>query len=670
MNMEHKIREAVTLIREGLKMSQRPVIYASFGKDSVHEDSSIWVKLNGVAKKTTPKELLTQINGEIHRLPDGRVILTPFEKLEILTASTRTIADAEPIFGRVSRLMYHTLSHRGDLFRVKLRAGNEITVTGDHGLMVETSGYKGSIVKEKACRDIKPGDTLWSVADLGFETPEVEVSDILLRLCGLWVADGCFVNNKGTDLGKLIISTGNNQAVIRFLSGIPCSDLNKNYRLKSGRLIHCSVKANGDAWLCNRDLVNQMKALGFTGKCKEKRIPEWLFTASRRQVGIFLAGYFDGDGCVHPRGISCSGVNREMLQGVRSLLKRLGVDSGWSSTKSVGGFSTQNKELFTIGVVRQDSLDKFLHWIPIFKSSETINRITTTDVSTRPFRRRQIMAVERVAASGVTVFDFEVNDNQMFIANDVLAHNSMVLLHLITRYLGLKMDLVFHREPFQTHKYRFAEGVIIDWNLTAYDWPPIASRMWLGKNILAYTRFYRIGKKADGMAATLALPKNILDPESGERWVCGKEHFLERPTAEVVEYPWDCAFIGHKDCDEDQIAGKVPLHRSIVVTDGGPLLVFPLRSWSHDEVWDYIDLFNLPVDTHRYDRATRQEWPKKTFNSDYFHACTNCIDIRKSGKVFCPLVNKEIESEADERDYVEVKLSYYGEKEETTETAA
>jgi 3'-phosphoadenosine 5'-phosphosulfate sulfotransferase (PAPS reductase)/FAD synthetase len=270
------------------------------------------------------------------------------------------------------------------------------------------------------------------------------------------------------------------------------------------------------------------------------------------------------------------------------------------------------------------------------------------------------MQLEHKIREAVTLIREGLKMSQRPVLYCSFGKDSMVLLHLITRYMGESIDLVFHREPFQTHKYQFADRIIVTWNLIAFDYPPSATAMWLGKEILAYTNYYEIGTKPDGGPATLALPKNILEPKNDERWVCGWKRFLDRPTGNF-NYPWDCAFIGHKNCDEDQIAGKIPLHKSIVVTEGGPIIVFPLRYWSHDDVWDYTGMFNLPVDYSRYNQKDRKEHESKLFNSDYFTACTNCIDRRKSGKVFCPLVNGEIESIADQVAYNTVSLSYYGE---------
>jgi hypothetical protein len=49
--------------------------------------------------------------------------------------------------------------------------------------------------------------------------------------------------------------------------------------------------------------------------------------------------------------------------------------------------------------------------------------------------------------------------------------DSMVMLHLI-RSLKRDLPIVFYRESFMPKKYRFANAVIDEWDLTVYDYSP------------------------------------------------------------------------------------------------------------------------------------------------------------------------------------------------------
>ncbi len=247
--------------------------------------------------------------------------------------------------------------------------------------------------------------------------------------------------------------------------------------------------------------------------------------------------------------------------------------------------------------------------------------------------------------------------------------DSIVMAHLLKFVFGLDLPVIFHREPWMTHKYAFGERVIRAWGLTCYDYAPIQVAMWHNpeKDWLAWTNFYQIGTKPDGQPQVLALPKNIIEFDEEGKFLCGLEDIVKRPTG-TFNYPWDAAFIGHKSVDEDQIAGKVTLHESIVRSEHAPLGAFPLRHWTHDDVWDYIEENNLPVQTDRYDKQARTELADKTFNSDSFEVCARCIDRRNTSEtVICPKTQKPVPNVSKLVPYQDIKLDYYGEP-KTTES--
>jgi 3'-phosphoadenosine 5'-phosphosulfate sulfotransferase (PAPS reductase)/FAD synthetase len=86
----------------------------------------------------------------------------------------------------------------------------------------------------------------------------------------------------------------------------------------------------------------------------------------------------------------------------------------------------------------------------------------------------------------------------------------------------------------------------------------------------------------------------------------------------------------------DLYEGPVPLkYDQTHSADAGVNLVFPLRHWSDNDVWDYIEAERVPYDKSRY--QDRAELPDKWLNPDYVHACTACIDPREKARtVPCP----------------------------------
>jgi hypothetical protein len=343
-----------------------------------------------------------------------------------------------------------------------------VGVTGSHPIMVSKSRVEGGAEAVAIpARELKVGVNLLGHADLAlFEGCERDLSDWFFRLAGLWLADGCFVTTKGKPLGKMIISTGNNAAVLDFLRRIPrpknvterasaklaearpfhptqeaaalsvaadmgvslSSVLRGVYHpeaLEKDEFIYVNVKANGDAWLCNLELVEQFKALGFNGNSHTKTIPNWLYTVSQRQIGLFLAGYFDGDGCMSDRGPLASSVNRALIYGVRALLLRLGIEASINESTVIGGFRTKSALRYTLCVGATVSIKRFIDRVPVTKDISRLLPRSTGGQPDYPFKSRKLQRIERIEHGRGWVFDFGVPDSHMFVADSVLVHSGI-----------------------------------------------------------------------------------------------------------------------------------------------------------------------------------------------------------------------------------------------------
>jgi predicted phosphoadenosine phosphosulfate sulfurtransferase len=202
-------------------------------------------------------------------------------------------------------------------------------------------------------------------------------------------------------------------------------------KMNRGEYLSCRVNKKGDAWICNKSLVTRMQSMGFTGLCKEKRVPNWAYTMSNRQIGVFLAGYFDGDGCVQPASISCSGVNKDLLLGIKELLWRIGIPVGWAESKGhVGGFNTSSKVLYRIHIGSSTGIRRFKECVPILKNKDLCtvkpySRENTTDYVTSTVQNIRVLPKKTRR-----VFDFEVTNTHTFVANSLLVHNSTCNYHL------------------------------------------------------------------------------------------------------------------------------------------------------------------------------------------------------------------------------------------------
>ena len=232
--------------------------------------------------------------------------------------------------------------------------------------------------------------------------------------------------------------------------------------------------------------------------------------------------------------------------------------------------------------------------------------------------------------------------------------DSMVLLHIM-RGMGVNVPLVFYRDPWFAKKYVFAQRVAAEWDLVVHDYNPSRVTMSEGREIMAFTNPYQIG------GAQLARPKNILEPVAGERFVCGLTDVLHRPTGSY-NFNWDAVFIGHKSSDQDQIAGKIPLHADVRSGAGiFPDAVFPLRHWTDADVWSYSKTHNVPQQEDRYDVENECELPDKSANSDYARVCIECVDCRKRGQVVhCPKLDMDVTNVSERVVYEGLTSDYFG----------
>lgn len=212
--------------------------------------------------------------------------------------------------------------------------------------------------------------------------------------------------------------------------------------------------------------------------------------------------------------------------------------------------------------------------------------------------------------------------------------DSMVLLHLLRETLARQVPVIFYKHPWFPAKLEFANKMIQSWGLTVHDYPPMFAGIKVNGSIELVARY------AFGENGAMDLPVNTLQPVPRRDFVCGLNDWLNRQKCGVITFPWETVFMGHKSSDVDPFDGPVPL-KTDNTKIGGVDLVFPLRHWTDDDVWDYIEENQIPYDQRRYhDRA---ELPDKWLNSDYLHACTACIDPRnKDIEVMCPKIGRPV----------------------------
>lgn len=137
---------------------------------------------------------------------------------------------------------------------------------------------------------------------------KINLTDSLLTFFGLWLADGCY------DRNSVIISVDDKESrgVVRHV----------------GKMFGLETKMHSDGlslMLNSKALKLAMKALGFEGDAFTKRIPDFVYDLSSRQIGCMLKGLFSGDGCVSDKEIVMDLRSEKMIKDVQTLLLSFGI---------------------------------------------------------------------------------------------------------------------------------------------------------------------------------------------------------------------------------------------------------------------------------------------------------------------------------------------------------
>ena len=242
----------------------------------------------------------------------------------------------------------------------------------------------------------------------------------------------------------------------------------------------------------------------------------------------------------------------------------------------------------------------------------------------------------------LTLIGNSLKDHKNPVVLSSFGKDSMVLLHLLRKVSG-KIPVVFWRENSQFQKYGFANRMINMWNLSVYDYLPIKNEILYHNGRIDGVGFRTVGNAFFSVHIELARPYNGL-------FSCALKEIIGKPKT-FFEYPWDTTFIGAKSSDVDPILGPMKLKTDSVPL-GNTLLVFPLKDWTDEDIWDYTRTNHLPYDERRYNKDNGfKEFEDKTYNNNYHFACTDCINPEEEEEVYCPMVMKKIVNMGKNIDY-------------------
>ncbi len=212
--------------------------------------------------------------------------------------------------------------------------------------------------------------------------------------------------------------------------------------------------------------------------------------------------------------------------------------------------------------------------------------------------------------------------------------DSLVLIHLI-RQINKNIPCLFQREYINPKAYEHSQNIIKNWELKVYDFPPMDTA--LQKHIYEngdieweIQNYYSIGRNNN-----FTIPTGIVDNANSK--ICALQDIYIKPFA-FVNYIWDVTFIGHKDADTDAFYNDMTLNNYVYKHDL-QTFVFPLKDWSDQDVWNYIDQNKIDYNAKRYVRegkSWRGQYKDVSYNPDYFECCLECMKPDYKDLVYCP----------------------------------
>ena len=127
---------------------------------------------------------------------------------------------------------------------------------------------------------------------------------------------------------------------------------------------------------------------------------------------------------------------------------------------------------------------------------------------------------------------------------------------------------------------------------------------------------------------------------------------------------WDVAFVGHKSCDLDPILGAIPLIVDLKLSDWGVDYAYPLRHFTDADVWEYTERYDVAYNDKRYNKENGyKEFDDITYNNDYYHCCTRCLNRDNPASVDCPKLGYQVANISGQvRLAPEDRPKYLGEK--------
>lgn len=474
------------------------------GGNSVTGDQEVMLSVNGRIRRVEIGNFIDSfVNIYGKKRADGKDIVIMGETGQDLKCFT-VDHNFSAKLSNVDALIRHRISE--PIYEVSTEGGRKIKITGDHNVF--TLNNEGDLT-EIPIKLVRKDETYIAVPrNLRFNAEEIRnidltphlndifvdgvsggllkvrghpeikipvnlpITDELLQVVGIWLADGSF-DRLGS--ANMELACANDPECMEIVDDF-VSDFNINY----------SVRKDGIAVrLFSKTLSGIFStALGLRGNSYTKRIPEWVFGLSERQIALALKGYLSGDGCVTGKQIRWTSASEGLIRDMQALLLRIGINSTvfreiYGSEKCKSSYRTsmghiwhgiisskEDMELFTnkIGFLQAyknqsaaeacSKLKRYgIHKVPniaLFKKwriksktwykhssirahvvirqldkiKDAAEREKVINICCRDLQFLKIKGVKQVSAENTYVYDISTKPFERFVCSNILVHNT------------------------------------------------------------------------------------------------------------------------------------------------------------------------------------------------------------------------------------------------------
>lgn len=499
-------------------------------EDSVTGNCEILCKVNNEFRKIEVGKLVDSMFEKYHySVKNGREILKNFhEKIEVFCMDKSGKLNLSP----VSSLIRHKVNKK--IYEVETRTGRKIEVTEDHSLFtLKDSGEIGEV----RTRDLRIGDYIATPRILKAEKKDLEYLDLTKyaeKLNGYFVSEEIpFLIKKRKEMEKAK-KLGYSESDLELWIKNKIVPAKVFYKLEFGEKVNkdClfyKVRENSEKikckialderfliflgmWLVDgrHDIIVRHKGknidtlgdlgplkhvlenLGFDENSHMRRIPEFVYNLSERQMCLFLKGVFIGRGYATKYEAGIDIMNRKLLEDLQTLLLWAGIISKITSCRTSGkiwslritgkflkpfrdkiGFLQEykNKALencrkkaacevldivpLSLDFKRELSLYLKGNYLPkdygieredlkiIAKeipAGDTELSTKTRDLAFSDIFWDEIKSIREIKHNGIYVYDFSVPEYENFVCENVLAHNTLELNVPKMRELGYNIE--------------------------------------------------------------------------------------------------------------------------------------------------------------------------------------------------------------------------------------